>query len=77
MTDDQSTIVRHLHFVVWVPHALSEESEKQENQLGNRHQVLLQHDNARTQSLELKKAIILAPGWEVLPHAPYFPDLVP
>ncbi|KAJ4439340.1 hypothetical protein ANN_07462 [Periplaneta americana] len=41
------------------------------------HQVLLQRDNARPQSINMTEAAIQELGWEMIPHPPYSPDLRP
>jgi histone-lysine N-methyltransferase SETMAR len=44
---------------------------------GRRHGVILQHGNARPHTANMTKAAIQGFEWEILPHPPYFSDLVP
>lgn len=39
--------------------------------------VILQHDNAPSHTAKAVEATISELGWELLPHPPYSPDLVP
>ena len=53
------------------------EAAIQEKRPVRRHQVILQHDNARPHTANITKAAIQELGWEVIPHPPYSPDLAP
>jgi hypothetical protein len=53
------------------------EEEIQEKHSGRRHGVIIQHDNARLHAANMTKAAIQELDWEILPHPPYTPDLVP
>ena len=39
--------------------------------------MILQHDNARLHVAKPVKTYLKTHKWEVLPHPPYFPDIVP
>jgi transposase len=49
----------------------------QQKRPGRRHEVILQHDNARPHTSNMTKAAIQELDWEILPHPPYSPDLAP
>jgi hypothetical protein len=49
----------------------------QQKHLGQRHGVILQHDNARPHTANMTKAAIQELDWEILPHPPYSLDLAP
>jgi hypothetical protein len=43
----------------------------QEKRQGRRHEVVLQHDNARLHTANMTKAAIQELDWEIFPHPPY------
>ena len=46
--------------------------------LGNgTEKIIIEHDNARPHVTEPVKTYLETLKWEVLPHAPYFPDIAP
>jgi hypothetical protein len=47
----------------------------QQKRPGRRHEVILQHDNARPHTANMTKGAIQKLDWETLPHPPYSPDL--
>jgi hypothetical protein len=49
----------------------------QQKRPGRRHGVILQHDYTRLHTANMTKAAIQELDWEILPHPPYSPDLVP
>ncbi|CAK9818965.1 Histone-lysine N-methyltransferase SETMAR [Anthophora quadrimaculata] len=46
-------------------------------ELANRRGVVFQHDHARPHVFIQSRQKLLQLGWDVLPHPPYSPDLVP
>jgi hypothetical protein len=49
----------------------------QQNRLGRRHGVILQHDEARLHTANMTKAAIQELDWEILQHPPCSPDIAP
>jgi transposase len=49
----------------------------QQKRPGQRHGMILQHDNALPHTANKTKAAIQEFDWESLPHPPYSPDLAP
>jgi hypothetical protein len=47
----------------------------QQKRPGQRHGVILQHDNARPHTANMTKAAIQELDWDILPHPPYSPAL--
>jgi transposase len=47
----------------------------QQKRPGQRHGMILQHDNARPHTANMTKGAIQKLDWKILPHPPYSPDL--
>ena len=66
---------RHLRQVLL---RLSQALREKRPQFEQRHEkVILQHDNARLHVAKLVKPYLETLKWEVSPHPPYSPDIVP
>ena len=56
---------------------LNELIQKERPELANRKGVMFHHDNVQPRTSLMIRKKLTKPGWEVLMHLPYSPDLVP